>query len=288
MRRRFVIADVFADKPLRGNPVAVILDAVGLDPAWMQRIAEWTNLSETTFVLPPTVASADYRLRIFTPRSELPFAGHPTLGTLHALRAHGLVADRQVYHQQCEAGLIRIECDTDGYHFRLPKPHLQALPPEIVSALATALGVSFDQGQPQLIDVGPRWVIARLANTNALRAVQPDSNALATLEREMGATGVTLFAADPSGGTDAIEVRSFAPSQGVPEDPVCGSGNGAVAIYRREFESLSPTAAYLSRQGFNVGREGQVHVRLASDGEVRIGGRCVTTVDGILDCEAIA
>jgi PhzF family phenazine biosynthesis protein len=285
MRRRFMIVDVFSDRPLGGNPLAVVLDADGLDTAVMQRIAEWTNLSETTFCLSASDSIADYQLRIFTPRSELPFAGHPTLGSLYALRNAGVIGEKSSYVQQCAAGLIRLEHDSDGYRFRLPAARVELVDDQNSVELHAALGIAPGTLLLRLIDVGPRWIVGRLDTRAALRRLRPDLSVLAALEQRLQATGVTLYADDSVGGEAAVEVRSFAPSQGVPEDPVCGSGNGAVAIYRRDHEALPPGTIYLARQGFNVGRDGQLRVKLASDAEVWVGGRCHITVEGILDCD---
>lgn len=285
MRRRVLIVDVFADQPLRGNPVAVVLDANGLTDSAMQQIAAWTNLSETTFCLPATQPDADYRLRIFTPCNELPFAGHPTLGSLHALLSDSLLEDKTSYVQQCAAGQVSLRVDAEGYRFCLPRAKIESIDQEVQSRLSMALGLSSWFSMPELIDVGPRWIVARIEDRRRLAQICPDFSALAALERRIGATGVTLYADDPDGGAAGIQVRSFAPSQGVPEDPVCGSGNGAVAIYRQQNERLPTKLRYVARQGTNVGREGRVHVELTGEGEIWIGGRCVTTVEGVLDCD---
>ena len=289
MRRRFLIVDVFSRRPLHGNPVAVVLDAEGLDTSAMQRIAHWTNLSETTFCLPASIDDADYQLRIFTPRSELPFAGHPTLGSVHALRFVGRLSDQSTgspltVYQQCGAGRVPIEQDEDGWRFRLPQPQLSPLEPRAIAALRQALGVTLIEGEPRLIDVGPKWVVARLSSPQQLQGLAPNLDLLAQFEQSLGATGVTLFAASRSDSAD-IEVRSFAPSQGVPEDPVCGSGNGAVAVFRRDVESVTGLAGYCAAQGRSVGRDGAVRIRYAGPADIWVGGECVVTADGFLNCD---
>lgn len=284
-RRRYFVVDVFTDAPLMGNPVAVVVDAEGLDTQTMQRIARWTNLSETTFCFTPTATDADYRLRIFTPRAELPFAGHPTLGSVHALRAVGKLAGRQRVVQQCQAGLIPIQQDGERYFFRLPEPRQRVLSAEHCGRLERALGVALEGPIPQLIDVGPRWIIARMRSREQLREMTPDLGLLERLEVELDATGVTLFASDFASSANDIEVRSFAPSQGVPEDPVCGSGNGAVAVFRRDVEWSQSLVGYRASQGHSVGRDGHIEVRYDGSTEIWIGGQSVITTDGFLNCD---
>lgn len=291
MSRRYAVVDVFTREPLRGNPVAVVLDAAGLDTDAMQAIAGWLNLSETTFLLPATAPSADYRLRIFTPRSELPFAGHPTLGSAHAIRAAGIAAPRAGrLLQQCGAGLVEIREDDTGWRLRLPPARLAPLHDRDVDELLRALALGPDgpvdlSVEPAIVDVGPRWLVARVGSAAALRALQPDSAQLAALERRLGITGATLFApADDGAGPGALEIRSFAPSAGVPEDPVCGSGNGSVAAFQLA-RGLLPRAAghYQARQGRCVGRDGRIEVRVDDAGDVWIGGACVTVAHGRLE-----
>lgn len=287
MQHDFRVVDVFTATPFQGNPVAVVFEADGLTPAQMQRIAGWTNLSETTFVLRPGRAGADYRLRIFTPRSELPFAGHPTLGSAHALLEAGVLrptAGRVV--QDCAAGLIPITLEGEGaervLRLEVPAPQGRDLGPAEAADLAAALGLpAAALGRPSLVELGPRWVVAEIASLAALRALAPDMAALARFETGLAATGVTVFACE-GGPAEAIEVRSFAPSGGVDEDPVCGSGNGAVAAHRLARGEIGPEAGYTARQGRALGRDGTVAVALEA-GRIRIGGRAVTVVRGRID-----
>jgi PhzF family phenazine biosynthesis protein len=287
MKLDFKQVDVFTDRPFRGNPVAVVLGADALDGAQMQAIANWTNLSETTFVLRPTRAAADYRLRIFTPRSELPFAGHPTLGSAHAVLEAGIAAGRNGrLVQECGAGLVDIAIEGAGRDRRLmltlPAGKTRALDEADIVDLEAALGTALDRAPaPVAIDVGPVWITLRLADAAAVLALKPDMGRLAALETRLGVTGVTLFGAGGAGA--AIEVRSFAPSVGVPEDPVCGSGNGAVALFLRDNGLLEQTGrSYIAAQGRCLGRDGQVSVRVAESGAVQLGGACVTCIDGTL------
>jgi PhzF family phenazine biosynthesis protein len=282
-RRRFKQVDVFTARPLAGNPVAVVLDASGLDDATMQRLAAWTNLSETTFVLPPSSVAADYRLRIFTPRSELPFAGHPTVGSAHAVLEAGVVTPRgAVIRQECLAGILPIRVDGSQLVVRVPEAKVAR--DRIVDStdLARALGTSLVDA-PFAIDVGPVWIVAHVPNERALRAMAPDLAAIERLSQTLGATGVTAFAL-PDDARAPIAVRSFAPAAGVGEDPVCGSGNASVGAYLGVTGLLSRTGAtYRASQGREVGRDGTVEVSVADGGRtIEIGGTCVTVVDGHL------
>ena len=272
MTRRFKQVDVFTDVPFQGNPVAVVIDAEGLDTATMQRIASWTNLSETTFLLPSTVA--DYRLRIFTPLQELPFAGHPTLGSAHAALESGFVAKKASLKQECRAGIMELGVEGAQIFVRGPQPKVA----EIDSArLARTLGVSA-KGFLR-IDVGAIWVIAEVASPQALASARPDMAALADASTALEIAGVTLFAAS---GKGEMHVRSFAPAHAIPEDPVCGTGNLSVAAYLRHTGQLDRFGhRYLARQGMQLGRAGRVSVLVDSDG-IRIGGPSVTCIDGSL------
>lgn len=287
--RNYQVVDVFTRKPLLGNPVAVVLNAEGLSADAMQAIARWTNLSETTFVLPPTTAQADYRLRIFTPRSELPFAGHPTLGSAHAILEAGVVTPRRSGRliQESGIGLVDVTFEArDGVReldFELPPAKFEPLPAAEAEALGRIVGCRVDvKSEPAIVDVGPRWVVAQMADATAVIDLQPDLSKLADFERRLGVTGLTVFGTRGT-GDDAIEVRTFAPSSGVDEDPVCGSGNGSVAAFRWA-RGLLPSggADYLATQGRRVGRDGHVYVKVDADGKVRVGGSCVTGIEGSL------
>lgn len=284
--RAFRQVDVFTAVPFLGNPVAVVLDAGGLSDAAMQRIAGWTNLSETTFVLPPTRAEADYRLRIFTPVAELAFAGHPTLGSAHALLEAGRVTPRGgALVQECGVGLVRLAVTAAGAErwidFELPPAALQALGDADVAELSSLLGAALGaQAVPRLVDLGPRWIVAQLPDAAAVLALQPDRARLVALSRALGATGVTVFGEYAPGEPAQLEVRSFAPAQGIDEDPVCGSGNGAVAVFLRATGQVARVGTRLvASQGLRLGRAGRV--RLALDGDVvRVGGQAVTCIEG--------
>jgi PhzF family phenazine biosynthesis protein len=277
MERPFKQVDVFTAVPLLGNPVAVVLDATGMSDGDMQAFANWTNLSETTFVLPPTQAGADYAVRIFTPRNELVFAGHPTLGTAHAVIEAGIAKPKDgKIIQQCKLGLIEVSVGDTGLSLKMPPNKVTPAPDP--AGLAAALKVAnFGKGAPQVVDVGPHWVIAELDTAAAVETLTPDLPALAAYDRAHRTTGITLFAVVSD--TEII-VRTFAPLDGISEDPVCGSGNGALAAYRLHSGAIKDGDRYLASQGRQVGRDGKVHIRIDGS-DIHVGGACVTCLDGV-------
>jgi PhzF family phenazine biosynthesis protein len=270
MSRRFAQVDVFGSGPCSGNPVAVVLDAEGMNEGEMQRFASWTNLAETTFVLPPTRPEADYRVRIFTPVLELPFAGHPTLGTCHAWLEAGGEAGGEEIVQECEAGLVRIRRDGERLAFAAP-PLVRSGPAstEDRAKVASALGLDDDEMLAvEWADNGPGWICALLESPERLLELRPGP-----LDFDLGA--VALY---PSGSPAAIELRAWAPVNGMAsEDPVTGSLNASVAQWLLGDGRL--TAPYLAHQGTALGREGRIHVS-ATGGEVWIGGRTETAIAG--------
>lgn len=261
--------DVFTGKPYCGNPVAVVIGAEELETAQMQRIARWTNLSETTFLLAPTRADADYRLRIFTPHQELPFAGHPTIGSAHAALESGLVKPgKGSLRQECGAGVLDLTVEKPRIFVRAPAPR--------VSSAAVPL---FGRSRALRVDVGPVWIVVDLGDAASVDELAPDMSAIAELSDSLGASGVTVFGRTGS-REEPIHVRSFAPAHGIPEDPVCGSGNICVAAFLRETGLLREIGgAYTARQGMQVGRDGRVAVRVSA-ASIEIGGEAVTCVDG--------
>ena len=279
--RAFQQVDVFTAVPFKGNPVAVVLDGDELSGAAMQSIAAWTNLCETTFLCAPTDPRADYRLRIFTPRRELPFAGHPTIGSAHAALRHGLkprTEGRLV--QECGKGLVDIQIDGDRLFLALPEPQFREPAPPQIASVADGLRIGpADIQRASIVDVGPVWLTIQLASGDAVRALAPDMGKLAALSA-MGLTGVNVFGLYPPGAGADLEVRSFAPGDGVPEDPVCGSGNGCVAALVRRDRVLE-THAYVASQGRCLGRDGRVAVRF-DGGTIWLGGHAVTCVEGLL------
>ncbi len=289
MKRTYKVVDVFTSRPLLGNPVAVILDCDGLSTEDMQAIARWTNLSETTFVLTPSSASADYLLRIFTPRDELPFAGHPTLGSAHAMLEAGRVMPRKDGRliQECKVGLVDVNIEKHSginrLAFNLPKAKLTALGAADIEELEQIFGrkVALEVA-PAIVDVGVVWIVARLENSTAVLNLKPDLVRLSELSLRLNVAGITLFGAHDKEGA-GIEVRTFAPAHGVDEDPVCGSGNGSVAAFHWERGLLGPNGGkYTASQGRCVGRNGLIDIAVGPQGAVRVGGDCVTCVDGTI------
>jgi PhzF family phenazine biosynthesis protein len=277
----FQQVDVFTAVPFRGNPVAVVLYADDLSSEQMQSIAAWTNLSETTFVCEPMDQRADYRLRIFTPKRELPFAGHPTIGSAHAVLRRGLnprAPDRLV--QECGKGLVDIKIDDERLLLALPEPQFREPTKPHLAAVADALGVSAtDLHQAAIIDVGPVWFTVQLVSGDAVRALAPDMGKLAALN-SIGITGVNVFGVYPAGADADLEVRSFAPGDGIPEDPVCGSGNGCVAALIRR-DGILKARSYIASQGRCLGRDGKVAVEFEGD-RIWLGGQAVTCIEGSL------
>ncbi len=279
--------DVFTAVPFKGNPVAVIMDARELSTVQMQEIARWTNLSETTFVLPPETELADYRVRIFTPESELPFAGHPTIGTAWALIESGIVNARNgIVVQECAAGLINLTIaeDATGFlsvAFDLPEPDITPLTDVQIDRLEALLGSTLDRSlTPALVDVGARWIVAHVNDAAEVIRTAPDYEKLSVHDASMGITGICIYGeyADEAGLN--IEVRSFAPACGVNEDPVCGSGNGSVAAFMRHHGvKLPENGLVLSSQGQVIGRAGKIQLSIDS-GNIRVGGRAVTCIKG--------
>lgn len=284
---RFKQVDVFTEKPFLGNPVAVVIGAEELPEEAMQRIARWTNLSETTFVLPPSSEKADYRLRIFTPKQELPFAGHPTVGSAHAVIESGFTEPRAgKLRQECLAGLIELTVEDAESGKRIlvqaPQAKISRLTDHHHRRLASGLGAAADSSHsPLRVDVGVVWLVANLGSAGEVAKLEPDFHTLLELSLETQAAGVTVFGRSQDNHS-ALHVRSFAPALGVPEDPVCGSGNASVAAFLLHTGMLSDIGSrYIARQGMQVGRDGQVAVRIDRE-SIQIGGHAVTCVDGSL------
>jgi PhzF family phenazine biosynthesis protein len=265
--------DVFSAEAYFGNPVAVVLDGLGLTDEQMQRVASWTNLSETTFVLPPTVPAADYRARIFTPVSELSFAGHPTLGTAHAFMARsGQVRDTLV--QECAAGLVRVRRTEAGLAFAAP-PLVREGPvePALLGQLLGLLGLGPAAVlEARWVDNGPGWVALRLAEAAAVLDVRPSP--FGDLDLKIGLVGFY-----PPGSPYAYEVRAFFPKDGsATEDPVTGSLNASLAQWLVGTGQVSPP--YVVSQGAALRRAGRVHISQDDEGAIWVGGGTVTCSTG--------
>ena len=282
MLRPFIQVDVFTDVPLAGNPLAVVMDAAGMDDAAMQRFARWTNLSETTFLLPPTEAGrqggADYRVRIFTPGGELPFAGHPTLGTCHAwLQAGHLPRDPDTIVQESGMGLVRIRRQGDTLAFAAPTLQRSVPNPALLALVTGALGLRPQQIlAAQLLDNGPRWLGLLLPSADSVQGLQPDHARLKDLGQDVGVVHVAPTASDTR--QPGVVVRAFAAPMGNPEDPVTGSLNASLAQWLIA-EGLAPRQ-YLVAQGECLGRAGRVHIGQDDDGQVWVGGQSITCIQG--------
>ena len=274
MWRRFCQVDVFTEVPYRGNPVAVVLDGQGLTTDEMQRFASWTNLSETTFVLPPSTSGADYAIRIFTPLVELPFAGHPTLGTCQAWLSALTTRQPDVVVQECAAGLITVRRTPEGLAFAAP-PVRRSGPVEepLVEHLAALLGIGrADIVDAEWADNGPGWVAVLLADAEAVLALRPGP-----VDLDVGAVGLY-----PPGSPQAIEVRAFVPSDGTTvEDPVTGSLNASIAPWLMRTGRVAES--YVASQGTVLGRAGRVHVSRDADGTIWVGGGTIIAVEGQVD-----
>ena len=308
--RPFKQVDVFTATPYRGNPLAVVLDGTGLDDATMQRFAHWTNLSETTFVLPPTEAGrqggADYRVRIFTPGGELPFAGHPTLGTCHAwLQAGGQSRVAQHIVQECQVGLVTIRRQGAQLAFAAPPLKRSAPSPMLLAKVAAALGLKSQQiVAAQVLDNGPVWLSLLLDSVQTVLQLTPNHQELINLGQTVGVAAVEYAQEAPvliarsnrearafggSGASPAVsavedatpahvEVRAFAAPVGVNEDPVTGSLNAALAQWLIA-DGHAP-ARYQASQGTCLGRDGRVSIARDAQGQVWVGGESVTCIDG--------
>jgi PhzF family phenazine biosynthesis protein len=281
-KRAFQQIDVFSDRPGYGNPVAVVLDAQDLSESDMRRFAAWTNLSETTFLLPPTQegrsAGADYRLRIFSPGGELPFAGHPTLGTCHAWLQSGqspLCAGMVV--QECALGLVRVAQRDDLLAFAAPPLKRSAPSPALVPLVASALGLRPQQiVATQLLDNGPLWLGLLVDSAETVLGLTPDHARLKDLGQDVGVIHVGSNASDTTQA--GVVVRAFAAPMGNPEDPVTGTLNASLAEWLIA-EGLAPRS-YLVAQGECLGRAGRVHIRQDDQQQIWVGGRAVTCIEG--------
>lgn len=267
--------DVFTSTPYLGNPLAVVHDADGLTDEQMQRFASWTNLSETTFLVAPSEDEADYRVRIFTPAAELPFAGHPTLGSCHAwLEAGGRPRQPGVVVQECGAGLVTIRVGEDGSAFAAP-PLVRSGPVEesVAERVVAMLGIGRDEiVDMQWADNGPGWIAVLLSSADAVLNVQPG----------LGGLEVGIAGPHPAGGPADLEVRAFFPVEGVArEDPVTGSFNASLAQWL--LAAGLAHAPYLVRQGTMLGRSGQVRITQDASGQVWVGGSAVTCVAGTVE-----
>ena len=304
--RPFQQVDVFTDQPYRGNPLAVVLDGTGLSTEAMQQFTNWTNLSEATFVLPPTpegrAAGADYRVRIFCPGRELPFAGHPTLGSCHAwLQAGGQPQSAQQIVQECLVGLVPIRREGTRLSFAAPPLTRSAPSPMLLARVAAALGLKAqDVRAAQLLDNGTTWLGLLLDDPHTVLQLKPNQLELKNLGHKVGVAAVYpapeapvlivrsnrearafgQSAAVSAEEEPALEVRAFAAPMGIAEDPVTGSLNASLAQWLIADGHMPER--YLAAQGTCLDRAGRIHIHRDSSGQVWVGGAVVTCIDGVV------
>ena len=273
MVRSYTQVDVFTSVPYRGNPLAVVHDAVGIDDETMLRFAQWTNLSETVFLLPPTDRAADYRVRIFTPISEIPFAGHPTLGACHAwLEAGGGPRDPGMIVQECGSGLVRVQRRKDRTLAFEEPPLLRDGPVDEATLERVCAGLRIPRDwilDAQWADNGPGWVAILLGSASEVLAIDPG-----TVDLDIGVVGPY-----PPGSESAFEVRAFFPLNGATvEDPVTGSLHASIGGWLSRTGRATPP--YLATQGRTLGRDGRVHVTMDDAATIWVGGHAVTCIRG--------
>ena len=307
--RPFKQVDVFTSAAYLGNPVAVVLDGTGLSDASMQSFARWTQLSETTFVLPPSpeakAQGADYKLRIFTPGGELPFAGHPTLGSASAwLKAGGQAQQAGVLVQECGVGLVRLEMHEGRWAFAAPPVQMRSMPEATLPALLKALGLQKNQVMDsQILNNGPEWWAFLLDDVETVRNLAPDHLALKQLGVKVGVaakteqkntsspllisrsnresrafSGMSLRHEATDKPDAQLEVRAFAAAIGITEDPVTGSLNASLSQWL--IGSGEMPNDYVASQGRALGREGRVHIQQDAQGQVWVGGDTVICIEG--------
>lgn len=287
-KRRFMQLDVFSHLPMKGNPLAVVIDGDGLDEATMRAFARWTNLSETAFLLPPTVAEADYRVRIFTPRRELPFAGHPSVGSAYVAIEAGLVdSGKTRLIQQCAAGLLPVNVERSGaervIHVQAPAARIHGVSADLRQAIAQAIHLAPADVSINLVDNGPHWWVCDMGDAARVRALKPDLPAIAALTEQHGVIGLSVFGQE-QGGSAKMAVRAFCPADDMPEDPVTGSVNAGIMALLAERGDRRFGFDYVASQGREVGRDGYVHVkRDTASGAITIGGRCALVIRRELD-----
>ena len=288
--RRLLQVDVFTNRPGFGNALAVVLDGDGIDDVSMQRFAAWTNLSETTFLLPPTDDRADYHVRIFTPRQELKFAGHPSVGSAFAALHAGMLTPKDgKLVQQCGAGLLplRVEGNNGNWkvHVRAPDAQQRKASDDDLRLLQPIFP-GLDQSAREravIIDNGPSWWIVALPDETSARSLVPNLAAMARLCAASGCVGIAVHARTDRGSVEQLVVRAFCPNDGIPEDPVTGSANAAIAsVLHGNGELALIGNPYRASQGREMGRDGIVEVSVEDDGAVWIGGESVVVIEGVV------
>lgn len=286
---RFLQLDVFTDRPGGGNPLGVVIGANDWSGPDMQAFAAWTNLVETTFLLPPTVPSASYRVRIFTPSREIAFAGHPSLGTAHAALDTGFVdSEANALVQQCDAGLLAVAIDRSRPQRELsvmaPKSRVVRDGADAAAALRDILGdIRLGSLGTAMVEGGRKWWLAEFADEADLRAWRPDHTAIGSLARATDTLGLCAFARSTTGDFD-VAVRAFPCGVGIPEDPASGAANGLIAAFIAHAEPQGPLArGYRVSQGREIGRDAKLRIRIDPDASIWVGGCTQTVFDGRLN-----
>lgn len=281
-RVRYLQLDVFTEHPGGGNPLGVVADAAAFTCADMQAFARWTDLVETTFLLPASKPGASYQVRIFTPSKEIPFAGHPTIGSAFAALRLGLCQTQDgLLVQECLAGLLPIRVEADELYVRSPQAVVLqqglAAHPLLTAALA---GVQIAPTEPAFVEGGRRWWVAELADERALRTWHPPHDAIGALARATDSLGLCVFAR-AQGQPYQLVVRAFPAGVGIVEDPASGAANGLIAAYLRQRPEHSPLhQGYRVSQGREMGHDASILVRFDAQGEVWVGGRSHVVIDG--------
>lgn len=294
MLKDFFQIDAFTDRPLYGNPAAVVFDADDIPAELMQKIAREMNLSETVFILKPTTTEADYRVRIFTPQNELPFAGHPTIAAAHSILTRITEkADVNLLRQECGIGIVPIEVAQTASGGRLlsmtqGKPSYQEaeLSREKVAEMLGCAVTDFANTPFQIVSTGVPWLIVELTQPEAISALSPDHGLIARECKVIKGVGMTVFTECGDNSETRIRVRTFAPGEGVLEDPVCGSGNGSVAAFiALHKHSQETSGSYQAEQGVEINRDGRVHVKWKREGNsfiIQVGGEAALAAFGQL------
>lgn len=289
---KFLQLDVFCDQPGGGNPLGVVFGADGWSDQAMQRFATWTNLVETTYVLPPSQADASYRLRIFTPHREIAFAGHPSVGSAYAVLHEGVAEPRNgLLQQQCEAGILPLKVSGTGRDAVLavmaPAARVLRTGLDADPGLAGLLdGIELGPLPPAFVEGGRRWWLAEFADEHAVRGWHPDHAAIAALAHASDSLGLCVFARSRDPGFELV-VRAFPAGVGIVEDPASGAANGLIGAYLLQCEPEGPLASgYRVSQGREIGRDARMNVDFDPDGSVWVGGHAHVVVQGSLDWPA--
>ncbi len=289
----FFQVDAFTHRSLYGNPAAVVFDADEISAETMQKIAREMNLSETVFILKPTVPEADYRARIFTPMSEVPFAGHPTVAAAHSVLArYSGKANATLLRQECGIGIVPVEVvpSAAGRLLRMtqgaPVYRDAGLSRDIVAKMLGCFESDLADSPFEVVSTGLPWLIVELSRFEAISALDPDQGLIARECKKLRAAGLTVFVERGDGGPVRIRVRTFAPGEGISEDPVCGSGNGSVtAFIARHRHPGEASGSYVAEQGIEIGRDGEIHASWERDGDalrIRIAGEAAVVASGQL------